>query len=522
MLAFLSRLRGAWNRQTDRRGARCPIPVRDRHTIRPDLEMLEERTVPTIVFPPQFGAEGTGGSLTGGMQHPTVNVIFSGSYWTTPGTTGPQDQQTLTGEIQSILSGPYLSGLIQYGSDGKTNFGQTWDDPSIVPSNPSGYAVQTLLQNWLTSKSATPAIFDWQHAPVEVVISDPASSAPLSGVSGWNSPGTYYLNLPGGVRIPENMNMVWVSTTNLNGIPTSTNSHVNTDFFSVVFSHELAEVMSDPAGLGVSVTPGARLATNLQNGSQIGDNEPEAGNYAYRLNGVLVQAYWSKHDQAYIVPDGNSQQFTLTPAPGAYWWTGPDDLHFSGDQLGANYNDNITLSAIGQSVRLTANGQTVQFDPGVISNVNIDTEGGSNLVQVVGLPSGVTANIGSIGLSNDEVIVGNGSLAGIQGTVNVSNSSGQTFLFVDDYLDTTNRGIQVTDHSVYFSGSGTINYTGGSYANGNGPLIGVTALQVLDGQGSNWVNIQSVSPLTPLYFDACYYDVILNDPPGAHVYFTHY
>jgi hypothetical protein len=50
----------------------------------------------------------------------------------------------------------------------------------------------------------------------------------------------------------------------------------------------------------------------------------------------------------------------------------------------------------------------------------------------------------------------------------------------------------------------------------------VTYLQVEDGQGSNYVNIQSVSPLTPLYFDACYYDWIANDPPGAYVYFTHY
>jgi hypothetical protein len=514
MFAFLSHLRSARNRQTEHRG--------DKHNIRPDLEVLEERTVPTIVFQPQFGAEGIGGSLTGGMQHPTVNVIFSGSYWTNPGTNGPQDQQTITAAIQSILSGPYLSGLTQYGSDGKANYGQTWNDPIIVPSNPSTAAVQTLLQLWLTTKSATPGIFDWQHAPIYVVISDPLSSN--GSTAGWNRPGTYSLNLPVG-SIPENMNMISVDTVNVNGIPSSTTSHVSTDLFSATFSHEIAEVMSDPDGQGVTISPGGTLPASLRGDNQICDNEPDAPHYSYRLNGVWVQPYWSKNDQAYIVPDGNSQQFTLTPIwnkPPGYtpWFSGNYNLHFSGDQLGANYNDNITLSALGSSVRLNANGQIVQFDPGVLNAVTIDTAGGSNRVQVVGLPSGVTANIGSIGQSNDEVIVGNGSLAGVQGTVNVSNSSGQTSLLVDDYLDTTGRVISVTNQSIYFSGLTTINYTGGTYA--NGPLTGVTYLQVVDGQGSNYVNIQSVAPLTPLYFDACYYDSIANDPPGAYVYFTHY
>jgi hypothetical protein len=523
-MSFLSLLRGTRKPQTDRRGVGQAVPARERHTTRPDLEVLEERTVPSVTFTPYFGAEGIGGSLTGGMQHPTVNVVFSGSYWTTSGTSGngAQDQQTLTAAIQSILSGPYLSGLTQYGSDGKANFGQTWDDAATVPPSPSTGAVQGLLQNLLTSKNAAPGPYDWQHAPVEVVISDPASSSPPGSLAGWNRPGTYNWNWWPGLTMPENMNLIWVSTSNLNGIPAATNSHVNTDSFSLIFSHEIAEVMSDPAGQGVTVTPAANLPANVQGDHQICDYEPNAANYGYRLNSVLVQAYWSKNDQAYLVPDGNSQLFTLSTTRGTGWWTQSYDLHFSGDQLGANYNDNITLSAVGQSVRLNANGQAVQFDPGVINNVNIDTEGGSNIVQVPSLPSGVTANIGSIGLSSDAVYVGNGSLAGVQGTVNVSNSSGQTSLFVNDYLDKIGRAINVTDHSIDFSGTPTIGYTGGSYANGNGPLIGVTYLQVVDGQGSNLVSIQSVAPLTPLDFYACYYDLILNYPPGAHVYRTHY
>ena len=76
------------------------------------LEALEDRTVPTVLFIPTFGAETVQGSNEG-MISPSVHLIFSGSSWT------QQSEQALLNSVASILAGPYLSGLTQYGSDGK-------------------------------------------------------------------------------------------------------------------------------------------------------------------------------------------------------------------------------------------------------------------------------------------------------------------------------------------------------------------------------------------------------------------
>src|SRR5262249_10132724 len=132
------------------------------------------------------------------------------------------------------------------------------------------------------------------------------------------------------------------------------------------FAHELAERMSDPMGGGVLVSAPPSLpasflsnpgspASDPSNWEQIGDFEPEPANqdhYTYRIGGpsaaAIVQPIWSRVDQAFIVADGNSERFTLTPI-----WTGiggsnPTFTHtynltINGDQL-ANKNDSITIS----------------------------------------------------------------------------------------------------------------------------------------------------------------------------------
>jgi len=65
------------------------------------------------------------------------------------------------------------------------------------------------------------------------------------------------------------------------------------DLITSVFSHELAESVSDPDGDGTQVNP-----RNSSNWNEICD----VCCSSYRLNGVLVQSYWSDRDQACIVP----------------------------------------------------------------------------------------------------------------------------------------------------------------------------------------------------------------------------
>jgi hypothetical protein len=130
-----------------------------------DLEALEQRQVPTVMFLPNFGPETVSGT-NDGMQNPTVDLIFSGSYWTTK--QGQLDEATLLSSAKNILSGPYLSGLTQYGSDGRATFGTYWQDNATVPSNPQASAVQNFLQTSITNHNAAPGSNNSQHAPIYV------------------------------------------------------------------------------------------------------------------------------------------------------------------------------------------------------------------------------------------------------------------------------------------------------------------------------------------------------------------
>jgi hypothetical protein len=490
--------------------------------LRLEVEALEERTVPTVVFTPVFGLETVAaGSTNDGMQHPTVNLIFSGTTWTT------QNEQPLIAAAQSILSSTYLSGLTQYGSDGKANYGTSWTDTTTVASNPSTSSLQTFLQTSITNhSSAEPGFNDWQHAPIYVVISDPTSSAGANG--GWNAGGTYNQSVLW-FQLPADIHMIWVGTSASSGT-------VVKDYFTLTLSHELAETISDPDSKGITITPPAGLPASLQTTGtpQISDFEPEpAGgiHYGYRLNGYLVQPYWSRQDNAFIVPDGNSQRFVLGPIwTKSNTFTGTYTLSVTGDQLGTNYNDNIRIdvSSVTSGVKVTMNGQSVAFDAQtssgqpIITSVSVDTVGGSNYVQVAAVPKGVAVNVDSSGRSNDIVFVGSdgASLAGIQGTVNVSNTSGQTTLYVDGFNDGA-RTDTITNNSVAFSGLLTVNYNGGTRWS-DGSIHGVTGLDVVDGKGSNCVDVESVSSLTSLTIWADTQDVFMGASLGqANIQKTH-
>jgi hypothetical protein len=67
------------------------------------------------------------------------------------------------------------------------------------------------------------------------------------------------------------------------------------DSLTPIFSHELVEACTDPEGDGIQVNP-----RNDSNWNEIGDVCCSTA----RLNGVLVQSYWSDRDKACIIPTG--------------------------------------------------------------------------------------------------------------------------------------------------------------------------------------------------------------------------
>jgi hypothetical protein len=491
MLMSFARL---WNRRGERKSQpirKHATPTKKKPPTRPTLEALEDRLVPTVAFTPQLGTTTVTSSSSANalsLHSPPVVLIFTGNYWQNT-TQGKQDEQNITKAVQDIIKSPYLSKLTQYGYQGTATYAAAHEDtatPKLDGTNgntPSSGTLTNFVNNeiakhpsWAPATSSS----DKQQQPIYVVVNDPQDSSTASGTYGFN----------------------WVyngSTTHAVYVGATANSSggVNMDRFTAVFSHELAEAMAPY----ITVTdPG-----KFNQGSQIADNEPEQGNgYTYRLgNGGLVQAYWSQSDKAFVVPDGNTQTFTLQPIWSSNKFTGQYNLGVKGDQRGSSYNDQITISSIFGGGFVNLNGEKASFDAGKIKSINVNTLGGSNTVNVLAVSPGVAVNIDSWGQSNDTVTVGsNGSLAYIAGTVNVANSSGKTQLVVDDHNDTKGRTFGITNNQVWstatlFGASSPINYTGAS-TNSNGALVGVTSLVVDGGSGPNTFSVNSTAANTPL------------------------
>jgi hypothetical protein len=245
--------------------------------------------------------------------------------------------------------------------------------------------------------------------------------------SGYNCGGTYAPN-----KLP--INIAWVGVS-------FNNNQMSVDNFTGCFAHEFVESMSQDT----QVT--RPLSLSIQGDSQICDGEPNYG-YLYRVNGYLVVAYWSRNYNSYIVPDGNKQNFVLTPiwtpfnsSHLTYVFSHTYNLAVSGDQLGTNYNDVTQVEGGSNYGAVYLNGETATFEPNSIVSATIDSRGGNNFVVISSLPGNVTLNVNNTGGGNDAVSVDNsgsisgntGSLVGIQGTINISNSSGKTYLLIRSF-----------------------------------------------------------------------------------------
>ena len=375
--------RGLWTRsggQDARSGANRAGSRKSGRRFRPDFEALEDRTLPTILFLPHFLPTQVTNPATpqqnvasgNVLQSPNVAFIFAGGSWNST------NEQPLLSAAQSIMSGPYLSGLKQYGSDGIARYAGS---PSTTSSAPSGLKLDGSMADGQTLATfINTVIGNPNSSTIYVVVDSPGSS---STVHGFNAQGTF-----AGTNVGH---AIYLQTTNAYG--------GLKDSFTTLFSHELAEAMAP----GVAVNdPG-----NFGAGNQIADNEPEVGgqSYTYRLNGNQVQAYWSQADGGFIVPDqtivpGQPQQdFTLQPIWSGKTFSGKYSLYVTGDQLGARYNDQIALdysagvSGSPSTVSVTENGESVSFDASQISSISVNTKWGSNQVSVNGVPPSTPVTI---------------------------------------------------------------------------------------------------------------------------------
>jgi hypothetical protein len=302
------------------------------------------------------------------------------------------------------------------------------------------------------------------------------------------------------------MRLIWMGTAK------TSSGAVDKDGFTDLFSHELAETLTN----GITINPGMNLPASVRGDRQIGDNEPDGRRYVYRLGGPdgnLVQAYWSAQDQAYIVPDGQQQRFDLFPS----WnsdntFSGKSQLFVLGDQLGTNYADVVSLNrGVNGGVVLTLNNDTVAFDRGQINAIQVNTVNGSNTVRVYAVPPEVTVVVLTSSHGTDSVTIGAaGTLSGITSStlISVDNLYGQTSLVLDASNDGA-QNIAIYPATVEFGGRIIDFYT----SQQNGQTSGVTSVTLKSGAGSQ-IDAAALSPYSTFFLWWAAGDVLYGPDSG--------
>jgi hypothetical protein len=416
--------------------------------VRPGLEALEDRTVPTIAFRPQVAGEAVidDGSQNTALSSATVYLLFEGAYWGS--TAGTRDEKIITTDALKILGSPFLSGLGQYTpsrGNVQATLGGTYRDAAPLPADfaptlPNGQFNWTVLNARLQSAFANPGSGVPASAvttPIYVILTDPnvpsgagcigyneASAATNTRCQVWTTidlwdPSTLGLisgrgarvgrldrilgrfGLSGGRRgeissLSHRSPRGWLQRGARSGA-------FDEDKFTQTLSHELVESMSGSVKV---ILPGAYADM----GNQVADGEPESGQgYGYRLNGVLVQPYWSARDQAFIVPDGNRQQFTLEATT-----AGPYGLprYTLVDQPATTSDDRVHLTwGASGGLRVALNGEVAQFDAAAVSSISVNTAGGDiETVSVAAVAPGSRGNATRHGVPPFKVVAAGGRI----------------------------------------------------------------------------------------------------------------
>jgi hypothetical protein len=405
------------------------------------IEALESRQLLTIVVQPQFGPEIVTWQLPGNppgesnnptfytgqpiitgplaansnpqaIKSPMIYLIFWGPGWmnSTTHQLDPSVNQMISA-AQSIVSpsSGFISDLTEYGSDGKATIGGAWYDPQDYNITAQGGKIANAeIGNILYgyNKSLTP-LMALQSVPV-----------PTANTSATQAPPMYIMvrTVDGGggngyeaIQNTQNPNgqLLTVNDADLDaGVGDVAN-------FSRTLSHELAERMSEgaqdstrvdisPTAIAYLSTPGATVPAAYLNGGggQIADAEPDSGgNYLFHLNGPtgpVVQAHYLLSRQAYVVTDADpTQDFVLTPnwqVDGPTTWAdaahqninvNAQFLHTYNLTLTIKSGDTLTIDAplVGNNagpVKITWNGHSETFDPGMLAHIQLNCTGTGN------------------------------------------------------------------------------------------------------------------------------------------------
>jgi hypothetical protein len=425
---------------------------------------LESRTVPSILFGGTGSADVSdyGGPV---INHAHVEQVLWGSGWYS----NPWLQSGVTGAVDSMLAGPYLTGLSQYRSGIGT-----------------GYRVETKL---ITS-SSPPSTF--RNSDIDGFLRTNINNGTLPRPSSDSQ--LLYLVVPqAGSSAPGQFGEHTYDSSNFGVFHFGwTVNNGALDTITSNLSEELAEAVTDPEGNAIQVNP-----RNSWNWNEIGDGEAES--YTYRLNNVLVQSYLSQRDHAYVVPTWQAQNF-LVNSSGV--------LTVNGDQV-ASRSDTLTLdrSSAG-GVTVTLNGEWAQFEPNAVSAVNVFSGNGADTINVERTVAGVPVTV-RLGNGTDTVNLSPAAdnLGNLQGNVTVNGGIGFDTLNINDQSNWAGTTYALNASAVTRAGTSTLSYSaidrvfinGGSGANtyNVNDTENYYSTWLDTGPGADTVNVQATSgPLT--------------------------
>ena len=203
----------------------------------------------------------------------SLQLLFWGSSWT--GTPSPGVSNVISA-VDSILEGPYMKSLRQYGV-GHGSLTGAWIITSPDPPNPFSDDDAHGIISGLIDQGTFPEPDEPGGRNLYMLILPANVNSNQSGVIGEHLYDWDY-------DFPFDFDKAWFGWVTHDG---------TLDSLTATFSHELAEACSDPEGDGIQVNP-----TSSTNWNEICDVCCSTA----RLEGILVQSYWSDRDKACVIP----------------------------------------------------------------------------------------------------------------------------------------------------------------------------------------------------------------------------
>jgi hypothetical protein len=220
------------------------------------------------------------------IPHVSLQLIFWGKNWPQQNP-GPSADQ-ITAAVRTLLSGPYMSGLLQYGiglgSLRGTSF-VPYDPPNPFSQNDWHSLMWSLIDDGVFPFPDEPGGRNLYLfvTPPGTTYDQTVNGKPIGGEHGD----------PWQLDPPADVDFAWAGFV-IN--PGTSNVQQNLNVITTSLSHEIAEACTDPEGDHDS----AWKVNGLQPGlDEICDICTSLVQY---VGGVAVQGYWSNFDNACIIP----------------------------------------------------------------------------------------------------------------------------------------------------------------------------------------------------------------------------